>query len=103
MAFVKGLLDRVERRARRSESFDCRYLVALRLDGQHQAGAHRRPIQQDGAAAAHAVLAADMGPGQTEVMPKVIRQQATGINRRGAVDAVDLHAARTRSVRTFTR
>ena len=103
MAFVKGLLDRVERRARRGESFDCRHLVVLGLDGQHQARAHRRPIQQDGAAAAHAVLAADVGPGQAEVMPKVIRQQATGIDRRGMIDAIDLHAARTRSVRTFTR
>ena len=100
---MKGLLHRVKRRTRRGETFDSRHVVALGLDGEHQARAHRRSIQQNRAAAAHAMLAADVGSGQAEVVTKVIRQQAARVGRRGTIDAVDLHAARTRSVRTFTR
>jgi hypothetical protein len=34
---------------------------------------------------------------------EVIRQQAARVSGRAPLDAVDLHAARTRSVRTLTR
>jgi hypothetical protein len=68
MTLMKGLLHGVERRTRRGEPFDCRHLVPFGLDGKHQARAHGRPIEQDGAAAAHAVLAADVGSGQAEIV-----------------------------------
>jgi hypothetical protein len=72
VALVKRLLDGVQWSALRGKALDSRHLVALGLDGEHQAGAHRRAVQQDRAAAAHAVLAADVGAGQPEVVAKVV-------------------------------
>ena len=47
------------------------------LNGEHQAGAYRLAVEQDGAGAARAVLAADMGAGQRQVVAnKVAQQQA---------------------------
>ena len=91
VTFVKGLLHRMQRRARSRQSLDGRDFVALSLHGQHQARANRRAIEQDGAAAAHSVLAPDVRAGQAEVVADVVRQQPARIGRRGVVDTVDLH------------
>jgi hypothetical protein len=74
VAFVKRLLDGVQRRARRGKALDCRHLVALGLNREHQARADRRTVEQDRAAAAYAVLAADVGAGQAEVVAEVVRE-----------------------------
>lgn len=72
VALVKSLLDRVQRSAGLGKAFDGRYLVALGLDGQHQARPDRRAVQQDRAAAAHAVLTPDVGAGKAEVVAEVV-------------------------------
>jgi hypothetical protein len=103
VTFVKRLLYRVERRIGRGESLDRRDLVTLRLDGKHQARPDGSPVEQDGAAPTHSVLAADVSSGQAEVVAQMIRQQSARICGWRVVDAVDSHAAKTFAVRTFTR
>ena len=52
-----------------------RMLVAVRLHRQHQAGARRAAVEQDGAGAADAVLAAEMGAGQAELVAQEIGER----------------------------
>ncbi len=75
VALVEGLLHGVKRGAWRGQAFDSRDVVAFGLDREHQAGTHRRSVEQDRAAAANAVLAPDVRPGQPEVVAQVVRQQ----------------------------
>jgi len=42
------------------------YLLAVRLDGEYEARAHRFPVEQDGAGAADAVFAADVRAGEPQ-------------------------------------
>jgi hypothetical protein len=100
---MKGLLHRVQRSAGGSQALDSRNLVALGLDGEHQAGPNRRAVQQDRAAPAHPVLATDVGAGQAEVVTEMVGEQPPRIGRRRVGDPVDLQAAKTSSVRTRTR
>src|SRR5947207_1439971 len=83
----------VERPRVSREAFDSRQFVALSLDGEHQARSHRSAIQQHRAAAAHAVLAADVGAGQPEVVAEEVGQKPPRVLRGGALDSVDFHAA----------
>src|SRR5450631_151098 len=85
------------------QALDCRHLVVLGLDSEHQAGTYGHAVEQHGAAPAHAVLATDVSAGQAEVMAEVVRKQAAWISRRRMDDAVDLHAANSLSVRPRTR
>src|SRR5215469_6182932 len=57
------------------EPLDRRYLAADGLDRQHQARAHRPAVDDDRARAAASVLAAQMGAGETEVIPQEVRQR----------------------------
>ena len=68
MVLVEGLLQRMQLVGARRDAFDGEDLVAVRLHREHQAGARRQPVQEDGAGAAHAVLAAEMGAGQAELV-----------------------------------
>ena len=52
--------------------------VVLGGDGEHQARAHRLAVDEDGAGAADAVLAADVGAGEPEVVAQEVRQQPAG-------------------------
>ncbi len=90
VAFVKGLLHGMEWRARRGQSLDGRDLMPLGLHREHQARTDRRAVEQDRAAAAHPVLAADVGAGEAEVVAQVVRKQPARIRRRRVHDAVDL-------------
>src|SRR5436309_1047728 len=63
---------------------------ALRLDREHQAGAHRFTIEDDGAGAADAVLAADMGPGLAAVIADHIDQRAPWLHAHVVILAVDV-------------
>src|SRR5438132_695561 len=103
VGLVEGLLNGMERGAVRGQALDGRDLVALRLDGEHQAGADRHAVEKYRAAPAHAVLAADVRTGEAEVVPQVIGQQPARVACRRILDRVDLHAAKARSVSTRTR
>ncbi len=48
--------------------------VAVGLHREHQAGAHRRAVDQHGAGAAHAVLAAGMRAGEPQPLAQAIEQ-----------------------------
>ncbi len=103
MTLVKRLLHRVQSGAGRRQALDRRYLVAFGLDGKHQARPDGRAVEKDGAASAHAVLAADMCARQPEIVAQVVRQQPARILRRRVRNAVDLHAANAFWVNTRTR
>ena len=50
--------------------------VAVRLDGEQDAGADRLAVEQDGAGAAHPVLAADVGAGQRQLVAQEVARAA---------------------------
>ena len=65
-------------------------LAAVGLHREHQAGAHRRAVDDHGAGAAHAVLAADMGAGQPQIVAQAIRQRQPRLDLDLDLLAVDL-------------
>ena len=103
VAFVESLLDGMQGSVIRRKAFDRRHVMAFGLDRQHQARPDRLSVEQDCAAAAHAVLASDVSSGEAEVMAQVIRQQPARIDRRRMRNAIDPQAAKTLSVRICTR
>ena len=59
-------------------------------DGQGQAGVRPAPVDEDGARAALAVVAALLGPGQPQALPEQVEQRHAGVDGQlvfGAVDA----------------
>jgi hypothetical protein len=80
MRFLKATLKGVKI-LHRAQSFDGGDFVAVGLHGKHQTGADWLSIEQDCARAANAVLAADVGSRQTEVVPDKVAQQKTGFDR----------------------
>src|SRR5207237_6015601 len=83
------LLQRMELLPLR-ESLDGAHLGALGLHREHQAGAHRLAVDQHGAGAAHAVLAAQVRAGEPAVLAQRVGEVAPrlGLDREGF--AVDL-------------
>src|SRR5581483_11092773 len=79
VALLEGALQRVEL-AVVCQAFYCGDLGAVRLDGQHQAGSHALAIHQDRAGAAHAVLAADVGARQLQVVAQEVGQRAARLD-----------------------
>ena len=71
------------------EPFDGAYLLAVGLHCEHQAGADRRAVDQHGAGAADAVLAADMGAGLAAILANGIHQRAPRLDPDGVAFAVD--------------
>ena len=61
-----------------------------RLHGKHQAGAHRDAVEQHGAGAADAVLAAGMRAGQRQLVAQAIEQRGARLDVERAVFAVDV-------------
>ena len=57
------------------EAFDCAHLAALDLHGECEAGPRRLAVDGDGAGAAHAVFAADMGARKPQMMAQTIGQR----------------------------
>src|SRR5438105_12186066 len=57
------------------EPFDGDHLGALRLYGKHEARAYGSPVDDDGAGAAHAMLAADMRASQPQMMAQAIGER----------------------------
>ena len=61
----------------------------LGLYGEKQAGAHRLAVEQHGAGTAHAVLAAHMGAGETQLVAEEVAQEETRFRRSVVMSAVD--------------
>jgi hypothetical protein len=79
MRLVKCLLDGVEP-IRRSEPFDGRDLGSLDLGSQRQTRPRRLSIEEHGATAADALLAANVRPAQAQVVPEKVREQQPRFN-----------------------
>src|SRR5436189_1402190 len=92
---AESRLQRVELvRAARREALDGRQLSAVRLHREHQAGAHRLAVEQHGAGAAHAVLAADVGAGEPQVLAEEVAQEEPRLDVAPVLDPVDGHVDR---------
>ncbi len=63
------------------EALDGADLAPLGLDREHQAGAHRVAVDQHGAGAADAVLAAEMGAGEAAVLAERVGERAPRLDR----------------------
>ena len=59
-----GLLDRMQFAVADRKPLDGGERMPVGLHCEHQAGTNRHAVEQDGAGAANAVLAADMGAGE---------------------------------------
>ena len=82
-------LQRVERAVGRGERFHGFHLAAFGLHRERQAGARGDAVDQHGAGAADAVLAADMGAGGAEPLAKEIGEQRARLGLGGKLAAVE--------------
>src|SRR5262249_53436340 len=57
------------------DALDGENIMAVRLHREHQAGARRTIVEEDGACPANAVLAAEMGTGEAELVTDEISQR----------------------------
>ena len=64
----------------RRQALDGLDRVAVGLRGEHQAGANGNAVEDHRAGAADAVLAADMGPRQQEIVPQEVAQQQSRLH-----------------------
>ena len=62
------------------QALDGRDVGAVRLDGEHRARLDRPPIDVDGAGAALAGVAADVGAGQVEVLAQGLDEEASRLD-----------------------
>ena len=88
VALPEGLLHGVQLLTV-GEPLDSDHLVVLCLYGEHQARAHRRAVEQDGAGAAHPVLASEVGAGETELASQEIGQRDAHVGLGRSTFAVD--------------
>src|SRR6186997_2324189 len=88
---VERLLERGQL-AVGGESLDRRHLRALGLHREHHAALHRLAVDVDGARAAVAGVAADVRPGEPEVVPEEVDEQTTG--RDVVLDLLAVHLER---------
>ena len=89
VALGERLLHRAEVLGVVADPLDGGDLVRLGRDGEHQARPHRLAVDEDGARAADAVLAADVGAGEAEVVAQEVGEEAARGRGRGAGDPVD--------------
>src|SRR5262249_31584530 len=75
MVFMEGLLQGMQLVGRGRDALDGENIMAVRLHREHQAGTRRAIIEEDGACPANAVLAAEMGAGEAELVPDAISQR----------------------------
>ena len=101
--FPEGVLDRVKL-AVRGEALDRVTLRAVGLHGEDGARLHRRAVQEDGAGAALARVAADVRAGETERVAQEMDEQQAGLDLALVNGAVDGDPRLRRHARSsFTR
>jgi len=88
VGFVKGLLQGMKL-VGVAQGFDGPELPPVSLNREHQAGAHRLVIEENGARATDPVLAANPGPGKTELVTQEIREEQPGLDAPLVPDPVD--------------
>src|SRR5438094_9257532 len=71
------------------QPLDRRDVVSIHLDGEHQAGAHRLAVQQHRTGAAHAVLASNVGAGETQLVAQEVGEEQPRLHRALVAHAVD--------------
>ena len=76
------------------ESLDRLDLCAVGLDREHHAALHEHTVDENGAGAAVAGVAADVTAGQVEVVPDEVDEQAASLDLALVLHAVDLHGDR---------
>jgi hypothetical protein len=75
VVLMERLLQGMQSVGGRRDTLNGEELMSVRLHREHQAGARRAAIEEDGACAADAVLAAEMGAGQAELVTHEISQR----------------------------
>jgi hypothetical protein len=85
---TKGRLKRIQISGR-SKTLDGLEIVSGGLNREHDARADRFCIEQNGAGAAHAVLAPDMRARKTELLPDEIAEEQARLNVTVVANAVD--------------
>ena len=88
VAVLEGLLDRAEAAVGRPAALDGGDLGPVDPDREQQARTHRPPVDQHRAGPADAVLAAEMGAGQPQVVAQAVGQQPPGRHPHGVGHAV---------------
>src|SRR5207253_8962903 len=73
----------------RADDVDSQDLGAIGLRSEEQTGTHGTSIEHHGASAAHAMLAADMGSDQAEIVAQEINQRAARLHGSGIFRSVD--------------
>ena len=100
------LLDRVQPVAAR-EPLDRRHLGALGLEREHRAALHRAPVDEHGAGAALARVAADVRAGQPEPVAERVDEQRPPLDlerpRLAVDDELDSLQALAGSAESFSR
>ena len=86
---VHRLLERMQLAGTGCEPLDGPEFMAIGLHREHQAGTHRRAIEQDRAGAANAVFAADMGAGKQQFVAQKIAEQHPRFDTAAIRRAVD--------------
>jgi hypothetical protein len=71
------------------DAFHGFYLGAVRLNGKEQTGANDIAVKQNSAGAADALLATDVGTGESEIVAQKIREKLPRFHLPGVFTAVD--------------
>src|SRR5262249_30489804 len=83
MMLLKRLLQCVERAVRQCQRLDCRYRPAFGLHGEREAATHGCAVDEQGAAATHAMLATYMGSGCPHHVTQEIGEEHAGLRVAG--------------------
>src|SRR5258707_10348984 len=92
MAFLECLLDRMQRAVRLGHGLDGANLSAIGLHRQRQARSSGLAVDENGAAAADAVLASHMGAGEAELVTQKVTEQHPHAD--GPMDGFAVHGER---------
>jgi hypothetical protein len=92
MVLPKSSLHGMHGRARRGEAFDSDDGCPFALQREHCARLHRHAVDMDDAGAALRGVAADMGAGEVQMLPKKFHQQRSAFDL--AADGASVHCHR---------